>query len=226
METSMNNETNAGALILSQLGHFCEAQRLMEREITPKFYEAIDQLTESYCDSQRWVGVFELADDDDCWLAPSEWNLADRKKPTCIATFKIDCIEDDDDYWLALFCGVGGKSGKAGFKFSVNYSHFGGVRKCEKLFAQFDPETVKELTTLEFKQQGKWEFFLPIRLDSDQLALAWKAADGAGATDLSRRLSEDDSLGPIREALGNLKKSIPLFNTILGKHIPIAPSSP
>jgi hypothetical protein len=214
----MADEYQAGKMILSQISLFNEAANLFGNVVEPAMLHAIDECTEVFAKDEQWVGTFELGgDDDDCWLAPAQWNVGedntdlDRK-----AWFAIDNICDDDDYWTALFCNQGRAGGEAGFMFGADEGTFGKKMAWNRSFSKIDQATTADLKKLGFKivenNEGKKTFFLPVHLDAARLAEIW-GTDG----DFS---AVDSCFEPVKIALEKIKTAWPIFDAIL-KNYPV-----
>lgn len=200
----------AGTLILNQLKNFNESVAYFESSVNPIFEGEIDSLCSNFCDEREdWCGSFDLKEENDCWLAPENWNMSSgEKKPNCKAWFAIDCIDGDYDYWVALFCGVGVGGGDAGFMFSCQVREFGG-KVAWKNHLKNEEKLVSDIENLGFKDQNDGSFFLPIRMDASELAKAW---DEAGELK-----GDDDCFQPVRDALETVAQSVPLFDALMQK---------
>ena len=124
------------------------------------------------------------------------------------AWFGIKYIKDNDDYWIALFCGVGSQDGEAGFMFDVASKEFGG-RKAWKNSIQ--STLVDDLKKLGFKQQDGGKFFLPIRLDLTKLATAFEDDEP----------DFEEVLEPLQDALNTLVKASLLLDPLVSPTLPV-----
>lgn len=206
----MSDEKKAGALILSQLGMFNESRKLFENTVETAILDGFDRAVEKFAEVNDWVGKFELSgDDSECWLAPKDWNSAEPgEEPDVKARFKVHCINDDDDYWTALFCGQGGSGGEAGFSFSVRPNKEKGGKTAWNKYAQLiDPALILNLASDGFKNLGKGVFMLPVRLDVNLLASTWEENE--------KFSYDDDVFFPLVQALEKLKTAQNIFNQIL-----------
>lgn len=206
----MGSEHKAGSLIISQIGMFNEAAVLFESVILPAFFGGIDLCIKNFANQKNWLGVFDLSgEESNCWLAPKKWNEAEsEKEPECKAWFAIDTINDNDDYWTALFCGQASKGGEAGIMFDVDPAKFGGRRACNAYFREIDPSLIDKLAKKGFKNMGRGQFFLPVRLDSAKLASAWEDNEGEFPAD-------DECFSPLLSALETIQNSWMDFNAIV-----------
>jgi hypothetical protein len=201
--------TTTASLILTNLGMFNESVIFFNAKVEPKFLEAIDNAVEQFVEANVWVGKFELNGDSNCWLAPEKWNMAapgEDSDPK--AWFGIECINGDDDYWTALFCGVGSQSGEAGFMFDVLPREFGGRNAWRN---NIPPTVVDGLKELGFIQKGGGKFFLPIRLDLTKLATAFEEDEP----------DFEDVLEPLKDALNKLVEASVLLDPLVSPTLPV-----
>lgn len=214
----MADETKAGALLLSQIGMFNEAKIHWENVVEPEILGAIDAIVENYAEGSGWDGKFDI-NDDNCWIAPPSWKVADQKKKSIYKakislSFDNDNEDDSEDYWTARFCKQGKEGNRAGFYFEVNSSEFSGKNPWKAYAQKIDSDFVKELTAMKFEDASDGAFFLPIELDSGLLAKAWETY---GAD--SDNLAEDDCFKPVIAALESIEKSIPIFDKIMDRFV-------
>ncbi len=216
----MADEFQAGKMILSDIGMFNEAVILFEEVVEPAVLGAVDVCVEAFAKDEQWVGGFGLAGDEEyCWLAPAQWNIgADSGEPDANMWFEVNNINDNTDYWTALFCNQGRSGGESGFMFGAADAIFGKKMAWNKSFKQIDPIAKAELKKLGFKivenADGKQTFFLPIHLDAAALADTW-GNDGEFSC-------VDSCFQPIKVALEKLKLAQPLFDTVMNA-FPIRP---
>lgn len=209
----MADERKAGALILSNLGMFNEAAILFENVVEPTILEAIDFSVKAFTkENDNWEGEFGLADEDnDCWLAPAAWNTAESKDDDCYkAWFDIDLINDDGDYWTALFCKQGSEGGEAGFMFNVDPRSFGGKNSWNSYIKNIDSNMVTKLEKSGFKHQGKGKFFLPVHLDVNEIKAAWEKYGDENTENFA-----EDCLEPLSLALQTIQDNLVIFDEIM-----------
>lgn len=205
----MANGHQAGSLILNQLKTFNESVVYFNQVISPAVLGGISSCVDKFCQNgENWVGKFKFVEDNDCWLTPTHWvnNQQDEKYIDRKTRFCIDCINEDDDFWEALFCNVGCNGGEAGFIFDYNIKAIGG-KTAWKNSIKAEDKTLAEITKLGLKNMGDGRFFLPVKLDLQLLAKTW---DESGEF-----TAEDDCFQPIRDALDTLAKSVPFFDTLM-----------
>lgn len=122
----MSERKKSGEFILNNIEIFNEAVFFFENHISPKVLNGIDNCIEEFSNKNHWNGNFQLKEEYDNWLRPKNWETEDGLE----ACFEIDSAEsdNDDNYWLALFCNKASNNGEAGFFFGVDTKHFGGKR--------------------------------------------------------------------------------------------------
>ena len=209
----MTQNHTAGTLLFKQLKTFNESVVYFEQTLQPALLKAIQDCVEDFCSSgSGWHGHFDFPEESDCRLAPLHWLIEQGEeevsfqKQTHKATFEIDYIEDNDDYWLALFCGVGTAGGEAGFMFDCDGKAFGGKNAWKRCVRQATSQ-LDQLAKLGFKDLGDENFFLPVRLNTDALASTWEES---GKFD-----KDDDCFQPVRDALECIAKAAPVFDALM-----------
>lgn len=207
----MADETNAGALLLSQIGMFNEAKVHWENVVQPKILEAIDTIVEKFADENGWDKKCDFEENNECWIAPTSWRIADQDEdPGHKACFYVDETTDSDDYWIATYCGQGQDGGEAGFIFYVDAKMFNGQRAWNTYATKIRSELVSTLEKYNYKDLGKGKFLLPIHLDSEKLAKAWETY---GADD--SKIAEDECFDPVRTALKTIDDTVSIFDKIM-----------
>lgn len=209
----MTQNHTAGTLLFKQLKTFNESVVYFEQTLQPALLKAIQDCVEDFCSSgSDWHGHFDFPKEDDCCLAPLHWLIEQGEeevsfqKQTHKAIIYIDCSEDNDDHWSALFCGVGTAGGEAGFMFDCDGKAFGGKNAWKKCVRQATSQ-LDQLAKLGFKNQGNGNFFLPVRLNTDALASTWEES---GKFD-----KDDDCFQPVRDALECIAKAAPVFDALM-----------
>lgn len=214
----MTQNHTAGTLLFKQLKTFNESVVYFEQDLEPALLEAIQDCVEDFCSSgSGWHGHFDLPNEEDCRLAPLDWLIEQDEeetdeeevsflKQTHKAIIYIHCIEDNDDYRSALFCGVGTTGGEAGFMFDCDVKAFGGKNAWKRCVKQATPQ-LDQLAKLGFKNQSNGNFFLPVRLNTDDLASTWQ---GSGKFE-----KNDDCFQPVRVALARIAKAVPVFDALM-----------
>lgn len=209
----MTQNHTAGTLLFKQLKTFNESVVYFEQTLQPALLKAIQDCVEDFCSSgSGWHGHFDFPENEDCHLAPLHWLIEQGEeevsfqKQTHKATFEINYIEDNDDYWSALFCGVGTAGGEAGFMFDCDGKAFGGKNAWKRCVRQATSQ-LDQLAKLGFKNQDDRNFFLPVRLNTDALASTWEES---GKFD-----KDDDCFQPVRDALECIAKAVPVFDALM-----------
>lgn len=209
----MTQNHTAGTLLFKQLKTFNESVVYFEQTLQPALLKAIQDCVEDFCSSgSGWHGHFDFPEEFDCRMAPLHWLIEQGEeevsfqKQTHKAIFKIHYIEDNDDYWPALFCGVGTAGGEAGFMFDCDGKAFGGKNAWKRCVRQATSQ-LDQLAKLGFKDLGDGNFFLPVRLNTDALASTWEES---GKFD-----KDDDCFQPVRDALECIAKAAPVFDALM-----------
>ena len=202
----MTDKNEAGRLIFTQLKTFNESMTYFD-ELDSSVCNAVDSCIEEFLDKDQWRTELNLYDDGDSWFAPEKWKTEDEDDDSYNTWFAVDStnVDDDDDYWVVLFCGMGLQGAEAGFMFDYDKKAFGGKTAWKNKLKE-KAEVVEEIVKLGFKQQNDGRFFLPVRLDNQQLADTWKEA---GALE-----GNDDCFQPVRDALEKIIKAVPLFEEL------------
>lgn len=205
----MAEERKAGELILSKFEIFNEAVVLFETVIQPAIDQGVDKCVASFGIDNDWFGEYDFESDKNCWIAPKSWAINDEDdKPNYKAWFHIDCINSNNDYWTATFCGIGTENGEAGFLFAVDPKSFGGKNAWNAYTKLIDQKLISQLTAIGFRNMDKGKFFLPVRLDISQLGKSW--------LEYGEFSNDDDSLAPLSTAMAAMKQSVPIFDAIMG----------
>lgn len=209
----MTQNHTAGTLLFKQLKTFNESVVYFEQTLQPALLKAIQDCVEDFCSSgSDWHGHFNFPKEDDCRLAPLHWLIEQGEeevsfqKQTHKAIIYIDCSEDNDDHWSALFGGVGTAGGEAGFMFDCDGKAFGGKNAWKRCVRQATSQR-DQLAKLGFKDLGDGNFFLPVRLNTDALASTWEES---GKFD-----KDDDCFQPVRDALECIAKAAPVFDALM-----------
>ena len=205
----MANGHQAGSLILNQLKTFNESVVYFEQILEPAIIDGINSCVDEFCNNdENWVGDFKFIEDDDCWLTPKHWVIDQQNKKhiDSKALFYIGSINDNYDYWTALFCNVGSNGGEAGFIFKYDKKIFGSSKAWNNYIKKED-KIMGKIISLGFINRDDGNFFLPVKLDLQLLANTW---DESGEF-----TAEDDCFQPIRDALDILAKSVPFFDTLM-----------
>lgn len=206
----MSEERKAGELILSRFEMFNEAVVLFETVIQPAIHDGIDKCIESFASKNDWLGEYKLSDGN-CWLSPRSWTInSEEEKPSHKAWFYVDCLDGNNDFWTATFCGIGTENSEAGFFFSIDPKVFGGKNAWNAYTKLIDQELISQLTAIGFHNKDKGRFFLPVRLDINQLAKSW--------LEYGEFSKDDDSLTPLNTALATLNQSVAIFDLIMQGH--------
>lgn len=205
----MANDREAGALLFKQLETFVSSAAYFENVLSPSFCRGVGLCVEAFTeDNDGWEGSFDFAEDGSCWIAPENWKIGGEEgKSIFQAKFHIDYDKGDDDYWEALFCDVATSGGQAGFMFYVDdYKQYGG-KNAWKSCIKNNPDVVAKIVALGFKNMNNGSFFLPIRLDAEELAKTWGESGGFE--------KDDDCFLPARHAMEVISNSVTHFDKLM-----------
>jgi hypothetical protein len=209
----MVNEYKAGALILSQIEMLSEAYKLLEDVVEPAILGGISACVRDAAEQNDWQGEFNLEGEyNNCWVAPRKWKVAAvENEPK--AWFEFGFIKDNDDFWTSLLCGQGTIGGESGFILAVDEATYGRKRAWRAFFQCIDPILVEKLKAHGFRtvedDNGKLTFFLPVLLDSAQLANTWEKHGEFFAT--------AECFDPLKVALQAIQNSWTIFDAILSR---------
>jgi hypothetical protein len=198
----MNQNKEAGRMILADLQLFNQAAVLYENEVQPEILTSVTNVIKAWIDDQGWRG--DIGDDslDDSWLAPGRWGFTNAKNIDDAKVFFGLCrTSDDASYALADLCGVGSASFR--FWFVVDDPL---IKKPKKKFDLAWQSLLQnyngKLKPLGFVLEGT-SFYLPLRLDPDHLVAAWGDDN------------YEDLLAPMGTALDVLAQATPIFQQLL-----------
>lgn len=204
MNQEKETDHKAGALILSRLRMFNEATVYFEKIIDNTFWKSFDQFIERFIKENNWAGKAEHETQDYCWLAHPDWIIEGED---CKYWFEyVSTVKNDDDYLLAVLTGTGTEQGQYGFQFKLNAGCFGGMRKLAAYASSLPSELCNHLVQQGFIDQGKGNYFLPVILDSAQLAECWQEY---GSFPL-----ENELFTPLRDVLEKLLQSAALLDSM------------
>ncbi|QPW29768.1 hypothetical protein [Edwardsiella ictaluri] len=128
----MENDRQAGALLLSQLKLVNEATVYFETVIYPAVYKGIYTCINDFVRESGWIGEISAYEDNEdyLWLAPRKWKCTEQQDNNCKQWFEsVETENNEDDYTLAVMTGVAVQPGEWGFKTCLNMGEFGGSRK-------------------------------------------------------------------------------------------------
>lgn len=199
-------ERQAGTLMLSNLKMFNEAVVAFEQYIDPEFWKGFDLCTERFKNENSWTGNTGMTQKDYLWLAPQHWAV-NAETNTYKYWFENHLTTGEGvDYSLAVLTQSQTEQGAFGFQFKLNSSWFGGTRKMIAYINNAAQDYRTQLITLGFEDQGKGNFFLPVKLDLSQVTECWKEY---GAFPV-----EHEVFTPLQQALEKLVKSVAIFDEL------------
>ncbi|HKK14162.1 MAG TPA: hypothetical protein VKA14_05820 [Gammaproteobacteria bacterium] len=196
----MSDVGGAGTLILKDMEMFNEAAMLMEK-IEVDIFRYLDETIAAWVNEHGWEGEYNSLEGSTS-VAPPSWRIPDLED--CFAWFEFENANQDgtDSYDVANLCGCGDT--ELGFRFRVEHRIFGGKTPWNNCMKDL-PESADGLARLEFRDEGKGVWFLPVHIDKDQLALAYENEDYA------------EAFTPLLNALGKLKEAVPVLDEVLNK---------
>ena len=203
--TKLNEiERQAGTLMLSNLKMFNEAAVVFEKHIEPAFWKGFDLYTERFKEENSWSGKTGMTQKEYLWLAPPHWAI-NAETNTYKYWFENHLTTSEGrDYYLAVLTQSHTEQGAFGFQFKLNPSWFGGTRKMHDYLNNTAQKHRTSLVTLGFKDQRKGNFFLPIKLDINQVVDCWK--------EYGEFPVEHEVFTPLQQALEKLIKSAAIFD--------------
>jgi hypothetical protein len=168
-----------------------------------KVFRELGELVERWTTKTTWSGKFDYMEDE-LWLAPEDWRSpgTDKDEHRFQAWFQMEVGAGDtesekpeeDFFYLTRLCGQG--TGQVGFRFRQDITTKGRWRKSFK-------DLAGSLSTTAFLVDAEPSFFLPVRLDSAELAGALLEQD------------IERALRPMDTVLEQLIAAKPAFDTIV-----------
>jgi hypothetical protein len=183
---------------LSDIDSAVKQTKILERRV----FSEIDEMIKAWAARTTWSGTFDYIDDK-LWLAPDDWRSSDETdKGDFQAWFELDVAAGDtssdapeeDCFYLTRLCGRG--TGQVGFRFRQEIASKGRWRKGFK-------DRVGLVAATAFLPDAEPSFFLPMRLDSAELAEALLEQD------------IERALKPVERVLEQLVVAKPAFNRII-----------
>jgi hypothetical protein len=196
----MSDSRDAGALILRNLKIFNDAAVFVETNMQPEIFGHINDAIKAFSETNGWTGSYSYLDGD-CWTAPKNWTLTNESN----AAWFWFCTEDDDGpdegFDISDICGL--TSNCTGFRFNIYTSVTGRKRKTAALTQEFHKEVSPKMGKIGFRPLSASSYFLPVTLDAEQLATAWKSSDYSAA------------LKPIIDGLDRLKMAAQILSPLV-----------
>lgn len=196
----MSDKKEAGRLILKDLAMFNEAVVLFENEIYPPIYDTLIEAVENWANQHDFLCDDETNNVFDIRFAPNKWLVDDITN----SWFQLGYLDDGEglSYLLADLCGVGTE--QIGFRFLIDKAEFDGKKDWKRLFNSLKPEYVERLGAFGFRYENS-VFKLPVKLDLEQLVVAWENDD------------YEEAFKPLTDALDTLEKSWQIFDELIEK---------
>lgn len=194
------------SLIVKNLADLEGAARRLT-QIEDLVFKEMDVAGSDWIRNKGWDGEFDL-NSGNCWLAPSDWKGAAEGKQKGPGAGKYDAYFEfdtgagdtgigkppEDQFYLTRLCQVG--SGTYGFRFWQNL-----LRPAARKRLMREHATIAEGTAFTLDEDTN--FFMPFRIDCDELAKALR--EGA----------LENALVPFSEALDRLGNARPEFDKIV-----------
>ena len=200
------SDNEAGALVIENIAMLEEAIALVNGEVSEKIFQAIDFVIKDWVKENGCDGCFNWFEAE-TYFGALDWKIGSEAEASWIAWFVMDRRGTLDDEFNLTSC-LGVRDTQIGFRFTINYGNLAKIKKYDwrKFTDQMNLE-YPEIENIGFqyepKEDGTW--FLPWRLDGKLLAECY------------RQDTIEDAMEPIKEALENLKVSLPLFDKIIEK---------
>ncbi|KEY59850.1 hypothetical protein [Serratia sp. DD3] len=203
----MEQNNEAGKLLLLQLKTVNEAAAYLEQVIIPEFWRGLDACTNAFTCQYDWKYDCNI-ENEDMWLAPKSWQLDEQTKNWSLR-FESKCTDEssDHDYLFAVMTGVGTQPGEWGFVSRINMAECGGSRKANTAIKSIDNDFIARMHELDFRYLGKGEFFLPVKFDSTLLSETWMT--------YGEFPEQDDAFEPLRVALEKLRSAAPILDDFM-----------
>lgn len=204
-------ERQAGTLMLSNLKMFNEAVVAFEHYIDPEFWKGFDLCAERFKKEKSWAGETGMAQKEYLWLAPPNWAV--NAETSAYKYWFENHVTTNEviDYSLAVLTQSQTEQGAFGFQFKLNSGWFGGTRKMLTYINNTDQKYRTQLAALGFEDQGKGNFFLPVKLDISRVTECWKEY---GAFPV-----EHEVFIPLQQALEKLAKSVAIFDELFSPFV-------
>lgn len=207
------SDNEAGALIIRSLEMLEEVKKLHDSEKGPgpSTCKAICDLVEAWSNEQDFEGEYKLWDEKTIWFAPPEWKYADERGrdawKACYELIFIKAGEEVDldevrvNFIISPIVGVG--SVKTGIRIGINHKAVNASSlSVWKKYVQKHGSYV-ELMKMGFEPIEDGDWFITWRIDSEELASAYKSGN------------IPDALNPISDSLEKIRQAHPIFEKLL-----------
>lgn len=196
----MSKTKELDALVIRNIADIEAAMNHAQKEIGPRIWEKVAQVTQEMCDGEAWIAVSDVANDD-VWFADRSWLMAAQRKPK--ADFYIGLDEklsetgEDENSWLATFVASGPNGATMAFWLDQRILGAGAWKKLVKA----NDVLVAELRGLGFSVDDADDrrLYLPVLLDRELLARSFETEDF------------DVVMEPARIAVANATKAAPVL---------------
>lgn len=204
-----DEERKAGTLILSQFKMFNEASVFFAQYIDPVFFKGFDNYFKQIAERKNWVGEYEFNKKSCIWFSPKNWQLTvnEEKIEEWKYWFETYYLPDDEiDYRLSMLTNTSSKQSMFGIRFTVNSGWIGGNKYLKEFSKEISNHHINQLQELDFINQGKGNFFLPLKLNIERVAACWEEHAAFPI--------EHDVFNPIDELMHKLEQSTAIFDEI------------
>lgn len=204
-----DEERKAGTLILSQFKMFNEASAFFAQYIDPVFFNGFDNYFKQIAERKNWVGEYEFNKKSCIWFSPKNWQLTVNEEKTKEWKYWFETyylLDDEIDYRLSMLTNTSSKQSMFGIRFTVNSGWIGGNRCLNEFSKNISDHHINQLQKLGLTHQGKGNFFIPLKLEIEQIAACWE--------EFASFSIEHDVFKPIDELMDKLEKSSTIFDEI------------
>ena len=191
------SKISAGALIIRNLKLFDDSVKLFMLEVDPTIFSALEQQIKKWVELKtNWYGTFNWNELETIMFAPKEWvvrpfdtkgvdqtSYSLKGVPPAFAYFSLGARQEDDtsdvsekydQYWLTRLCRVGRNS--IGFLWQMNTDALPVTSQRKTKLKEIARHHADALSKHGFVFEEKnGNFFLPIEIDSENLAKAYES---------------------------------------------------
>ena len=210
----MGDTKDATALIIRNFAMLEEVYKVYQDTIGPDVFAAIDNMIMEWISDSGWSGKSSFWDEQVCQFAPFEWKRPSDNSELEISNewianytwafvknAKIQRPDDDLNYWISPFLGIGPY--QVGFCLKVEFKYLGyQTNNLWKKFLQ-EHNLSEKIRTFKYIQLNDGTWFIPWRLNVTALSDAY----------LNDTLV--DALQPLDDALKNIKSAHQLLVQVL-----------
>jgi len=198
----------AHSLIIKSMSMLEDVINEYNETFEPKFFPELDKIVEDFVKLQEWTGSYNILEKG-IEFAPDRWKIDNTEDSVKLASYFVVSVKDNIEtnwgneytFFLSQFLGIGAT--QSGFSFEVERKYIGNPKLGEwKKFCQNHP-LYTEIGTKGFYYLNSGSWFIPFKIDSDNLAESYCAGNTV------------DALQPVSEALDKIKDAHHLFDQVL-----------